>query len=46
MVKSSYDVAIIGGGAAGMMAAISVKKNHPHYSVLLIDVPLRWGEKS
>ncbi len=30
-------VAIIGGGAAGFFSAISVKKHHPHYDVVILE---------
>lgn len=30
-------VAVIGGGAAGFFAAISVKENHPSYQVILFE---------
>ncbi len=40
-----YDVLIIGGGAAGMMAAISTKKHHPDYSVAIVDRTFALGRK-
>lgn len=41
----SLDVIIIGGGAAGIMAALSVKKHHPEYSVLILDRTFELGRK-
>ncbi len=40
-----FDVIIIGGGAAGIMAAISAKKSHPDYSVVIIDRTFALGRK-
>ena len=33
----SKKVAVIGGGAAGFFAAISVKENHPNHEVILFE---------
>ncbi len=45
MDKTHYDLIIIGGGAAGMMAAISAKKHHPEYSVAILDRTFALGRK-
>ena len=42
---NSYDVVIIGGGAAGMMAAISCKKHHPEKTVAILDRTHELGRK-
>lgn len=41
----NYDLIIIGGGAAGMMAAISAKREHPDYSVAILDRTFALGRK-
>ncbi len=41
----TYDVAIIGGGAAGMMAALSVRHHHPDYSVCILERSGEVGRK-
>src|SRR5260221_576952 len=41
----SFDVIIIGGGPAGIMAALSVKKHHPQYSVAILDRTFELGRK-
>jgi hypothetical protein len=40
-----FDTLIIGGGAAGMMAAFSVKNHHPEYSVVILDQTHELGRK-
>lgn len=35
--NNKYDVLIIGGGAAGFFAAISVKVHHPNYKVAIVE---------
>lgn len=40
-----YNLIIIGGGAAGIMAAISAKRNHPEYSVAILDRTFALGRK-
>lgn len=44
-MDNHFDVGIIGGGAAGIMAAFSVKKHHPGKSVILIDHSFELGRK-
>ncbi len=41
----NFNVGVIGGGAAGIMAALSVKKHHPEKSVILIDRTFELGRK-
>lgn len=41
----TYDVIIIGGGPAGLMAAISAKHHRPEVSVLLCEKTSRYGQK-
>ncbi len=43
--QSSFDVLIIGGGAAGIMAALSVRKHNPDYSVAIVDRTFEPGRK-
>ena len=38
-------IIIIGGGPAGMMAAITAKKNHPDYEVMLLEKNNSLGKK-
>ena len=40
-----YDVAIIGGGAAGLMSAICLKRKAPHLSVVILESLDRVGKK-
>ena len=40
-----FDVAIIGGGAAGMFCAIHVKRSRPHLSVAILEGLDRVGKK-
>ncbi len=44
-IDNTYDVLIIGGGAAGIMSAISVKRHYPQYSVCIIDRTFALGRK-
>lgn len=43
--SNSFDVVIIGGGAAGIMAALSVKHHHPTSSVAILDRTTELGRK-
>jgi hypothetical protein len=43
--STSFDVIIIGGGPAGIMAAISAKHHHPDYSVAILDRTFELGRK-
>lgn len=36
-IKDKYDIAIIGGGIGGMMAALRLSKNAPNLSIILIE---------
>jgi len=40
-----YDLAIIGGGAAGMMAAISARQHHPKAKIILFEKNETLGRK-
>lgn len=42
---NEYDLIIIGGGAAGQMAAISAKRNNPNLRVAIIDRTFALGRK-
>lgn len=44
-MKQENDIAIIGGGAAGIMAAISAKKHHPNARVAIFDQTFALGRK-
>ncbi len=43
--ENYYDVIILGGGAAGITAAISTKRHHPQLSVLIVDQTFALGRK-
>lgn len=45
MDSKNYDLVIIGGGAAGIMSAISCKKHHPECKVAIIDRTFALGRK-
>ena len=44
-MKKNFDVLIIGGGASGLMCAVSAKKNNPQLSVAIIEKNDRVGKK-
>lgn len=44
-MQNKFDLIIIGGGAAGMMSAISAKRNHPEYEIAIIDRTFALGRK-
>lgn len=44
-IKPDCDVIIIGGGAAGLCAAVRLKKNLPHLKVVLLEQLPRVGKK-
>lgn len=41
----NYDLAIIGGGASGMMAAISARRHHPTWRIILLEKNQTLGRK-
>jgi predicted Rossmann fold flavoprotein len=44
-MKEPFDLIIIGGGAAGIMAALSAKVHHPEYNVAIFDRTFALGRK-
>lgn len=44
-MQNSFDVVIVGGGAAGIMAALSVKKWHPEKTVAICEKSFELGRK-
>ena len=45
MAQPSHRIIVIGGGAAGFMAAISSKTHHPGAEVLLLEKSTKWLSK-
>lgn len=45
MQNKYFDLIIVGGGAAGIMAAISAKRSHPELSVAIVDRTFALGRK-
>lgn len=45
MKNTSYDLIIVGGGAAGIMAAISAKRHHPNFTIAILDRTFALGRK-
>lgn len=41
MLKTDLDIAVIGGGAAGFMAAITAKETHPEARVTIFERALK-----
>ena len=37
MMKNEYDVVIIGGGASGMTAAVTIKRECPEWDVAVFE---------
>lgn len=44
-MKYNFDLTIIGGGAAGMMAAISARRHHPDFNIAIVDKTFALGRK-
>ncbi len=45
MQSHKYNLIVIGGGAAGIMAAITAKRNSPEYAVAIVDRTFALGRK-
>ena len=43
--KQDFDIIVVGGGAAGMMSAISARQHHPDKSVTLVERSSEMGRK-
>lgn len=44
-MQKDFDLIIIGGGAAGVMAAISARKHYPGYEIAIVEKNVLIGRK-